>query len=91
MPGPDPIENEPVVSDIPTLLVAGRFDPVTPAGWAMDAARHLGNSQLLVFGGSGHGVLPGSACAASQVERFLDQPLRYVDGRCAETEDVEFE
>jgi pimeloyl-ACP methyl ester carboxylesterase len=91
LPAPDPIENEPVVSDIPTLLLAGRFDPVTPAGWARQAARHLDDGQVVVFAGSGHGVLPGSACAASLVERFLEQPLHTVDETCALAEDVDFE
>jgi pimeloyl-ACP methyl ester carboxylesterase len=91
MPAPDPVENEPVTSDIPTLLLAGRFDPITPEEWAHAAAEHLTDSQVVVFGGSGHGVLPGSDCAAALVETFLEQPGQPVDGTCADAEDVRFE
>ena len=38
-----PIENEPVVSDVPTLLLAGEFDPITPPAWARQAAETLTN------------------------------------------------
>jgi pimeloyl-ACP methyl ester carboxylesterase len=33
----DPVENEPVVSDIPTLLLAGDYDPITPPSFAQEA------------------------------------------------------
>ena len=27
----DPLVNEPVVSDVPALILAGQFDPITPS------------------------------------------------------------
>ena len=32
-------ENQPVSSDVPTLVISGEFDPVTPPTWAEDAAK----------------------------------------------------
>lgn len=45
---------EPVVSDIPVLLLAGEMDGVTPPSWALAVAKHLPNSRYLVIGGLGH-------------------------------------
>jgi pimeloyl-ACP methyl ester carboxylesterase len=65
---------EPVESDVPTLLLAGEFDPVTPPEWAEQAARHLSRSQLFVFPAIGHGVLDSHVCAAELVRAFLEAP-----------------
>jgi pimeloyl-ACP methyl ester carboxylesterase len=62
---------EPVVSDIPTLLLAGEFDPVTPAAHAELAAASLANSHVYVFPGYGHGVSVDSSCAAQMAGQFL--------------------
>ncbi len=39
---------QPVRSDVPALIVAGEWDPVTPVTMAKEIARHLPNSQLVV-------------------------------------------
>ena len=51
----DPIESEAVVSDIPTLLLSGQFDPTTPPRWADLAAETLSNSYSFVIPMAGHG------------------------------------
>jgi pimeloyl-ACP methyl ester carboxylesterase len=48
---------EPVVSDVPVLLLSGEADPVTPPENADEVAAHLSNSLHLVGQGQGHGVL----------------------------------
>ncbi len=50
----DPGFWEPVVSDVPVLLVSGVLDPVTPAAKGAEAARHLANSLHLVFETGSH-------------------------------------
>lgn len=37
----DPVENEPVISDIPTLILEGDYDPATPPAWGQLAAETL--------------------------------------------------
>ena len=64
----------PVVSDVPALLLAGEFDPVTPPEWAQSAQRHLRNANLFIFPAVGHGVLDSHVCAADLVRAFLDDP-----------------
>jgi pimeloyl-ACP methyl ester carboxylesterase len=44
----------PVRSNIPTLLIAGEYDPYTPPDWAATAARTLPNSRVLIVRGMGH-------------------------------------
>jgi pimeloyl-ACP methyl ester carboxylesterase len=40
---------QPVRSDIPVLILAGEYDPVTPVSMAKEIARFLPNSQLVVI------------------------------------------
>jgi pimeloyl-ACP methyl ester carboxylesterase len=78
----DPIENEPVVSDVPVLLVSGEFDPITPTRWARGAAENLSNSFFYVFPGFGHGVTRTSACALDIMLQFFDDPTTEPDTSC---------
>ncbi len=73
---------QPVRSDIPTLLLSGRFDPVTPAGFAAIAAQTLPNSYSFTFGAVGHGALLGGDCPTQIVGDFLDSPRDRPDARC---------
>ena len=61
-------------SPIPTLLLAGSFDAVTPTSWARIAARTLPNSTLLQFAGIGHFVTLASPCAQRVFASFLATP-----------------
>ncbi len=79
---PDPVENEPVVSDIPTLVVNGAFDPITPPNWAQQTAEALSNAYYYVFPGTGHGVLRSGDCGLSVMLSFLDDPQQAPDTSC---------
>ncbi len=78
----DKIETQPVVSDIPTLVVAGEFDPITPAKWAESAASHLSNSTFFLFLGGGHGVIDLDECTQGIMLAFLEDPTAKPDGTC---------
>lgn len=78
----DPIETQPVKSDIRTLVVAGEFDPITPAKWAESAASHLPNSFFFVFPGGGHGVIDMNECSSGIMQSFLDDPTSEPDASC---------
>lgn len=82
-------QNEPVVSDVPTLILAGEFDPVTPPAWGQLAAETLSNSQFVLVSGESHGVSP-SECGNDIVRQFLADPLSPVDAGCADDETVVF-
>lgn len=78
----DAKEAKPVVSDIPTLVVAGELDPITPAKWAQDAASYLSNSYFFLFPGGGHGVIDINDCSKGIMQAFLDDPTQEPDGSC---------
>ena len=77
-------ENQPVKSDIPTLLLSGYFDPVTPPEWGDEAAKHLTNSWHYVFPDAGHGVLfeSDAGCAESIALSFLAEPRNQPADAC---------
>jgi pimeloyl-ACP methyl ester carboxylesterase len=72
----------PIESDIPTLLLSGRFDPITPARNADDVARTLTNATSFVFPNTGHGAFQSEPCATGIVEAFLADPATKPDGSC---------
>ncbi len=63
--------NEPVVSAIPTLLLAGEYDPVTPPTQTQLAAASLSEAQTYVLPGFGHAVTYVSGCAMQMAREFL--------------------
>ena len=78
------VENLPVRSDIPTLLLAGQYDPITPPAWAYSAARYLSRSTVLEFPGVGHSVLDSGDCAQSIGLAFLNNPTGRLNTTCLE-------
>lgn len=74
--------DEPVVSEIPTLVLNGRFDPITPPAFGEQAARTLPNSYVFTFNNTGHGAATMDACAVSVVLQFLEDPARPPDASC---------
>ena len=65
---------QPVTSDIPSLLLSGAYDPVTPSVWGNFAAEHLENSWHFVFPNAGHDVLGSVPCATDVMTLFLADP-----------------
>lgn len=62
----------PLVSDVPTLLLSGGADPVTPAAYGEQAARTLRAAQHIVIADQGHGQLL-QPCVDRLMAQFLDQ------------------
>jgi pimeloyl-ACP methyl ester carboxylesterase len=61
----------PVASEVPTLILSGELDPVTPAVWGAQVARHLTRSRHVTMRGTGHGVVT-TACGNRLITRFLE-------------------
>jgi pimeloyl-ACP methyl ester carboxylesterase len=64
----------PLSSDIPTLLLSGEADPVTPPADAERAARKLTRYRHLILKGEGHGQL-GTGCIPRLTAEFLDNAV----------------
>jgi pimeloyl-ACP methyl ester carboxylesterase len=60
----------PVDAPIPTLMLSGELDPVTPPEWATLAAIHLPNSVQVVVPGATHGV-SAYGCVPELIARFV--------------------
>jgi len=78
----DPVENEPVASDIPALVFAGYFDPITTPEWCQRAAETLSNSYYFEFPNVAHGVMRSDECALRIGLAFLDDPWTEPDASC---------
>jgi pimeloyl-ACP methyl ester carboxylesterase len=63
--------HSPLVSAIPTLLLSGEADPVTPPADAERAARGLKSHRHLILGGEGHGQV-ATGCVPKLMAQFLD-------------------
>lgn len=81
----DPAIKTSLVSDIPTLVLAGEFDPITPPTYARLVASHLSNAYLFEFRGIGHGVMGSGPCATTVIQSFLDDPTTAPDAACVDT------
>ena len=79
-----PPVDDPVVSQVPTLILSGAFDPITPASYAEEAARTLPNSFSYVFPAGGHGQMLDGGCADRMILAFLDDPHAAPDTACEE-------
>ena len=75
--------NEPVVSDIPALVLAGEYDPITPPDGTKAVAGRLSRSTFVFFHGFGHGVTGDDPCATTIETAFLADPTASLDTSCA--------
>ena len=66
--------DEPVLSDVPTLVLNGRFDPITPPANGGEAARSLKRATVLTFPNTGHGAFQSEPCASAIVGAFVANP-----------------
>lgn len=77
------IENQPVSSDLPTLVLAGEYDPITPPSWGQDVARGFSRSHFVEFPGLGHGVSVSGDCPLAITQAFVADPTAELDTACA--------
>jgi len=78
--------HDPVVSDVPVLLISGSEDPVTPPEYGDEVAATLPNALHVVFAHRGHGFFDPEAiaCLYSIVEPvFASGSTAGVDTSCA--------
>jgi pimeloyl-ACP methyl ester carboxylesterase len=72
----------PLVSGVPTLVLAGEFDPVTPPAYGTEIVRNLSNARLLTVAGQGHSVI-NVGCMPRLVSRFVETlDAKGLDAKC---------
>lgn len=84
-------EEEPVISNIPTLIVAGEYDPITPPAYGRAAAETLSRSYFFEYPGMGHGVFDEYECPLTITLAFLDNPTEEPDASCIEDMQLRYE
>ena len=78
----DPSFKDPLVSDIPTLILEGELDPITPPACGRAVARYLTEVHFHELPGAGHDVLSAEECALGIAGDFLGDPARAPDASC---------
>ncbi|MCR9162169.1 MAG: alpha/beta hydrolase [Nannocystaceae bacterium] len=76
---------EPVVSDVPALVLSGAIDPVTPPRWGEHALAGLSNGRHIVVPGAGHGITTLPCADEVLAEFFATGDARGVDASCLES------
>jgi len=79
---PDAKENAPVTSDVPTLVLAGEYDPITPPAWGQQVADTLSRRFFYVFPGVGHGAATAHECPTGIMHAFVNNPAAEPDTSC---------
>jgi pimeloyl-ACP methyl ester carboxylesterase len=81
--GPAPLV--PAGTAVPTLVLAGEFDPVTRPSLSQHVAALIGpNARWIEFPRIGHNVRAFSPCGAKIVADFIDNPAQSLDTSCAD-------
>lgn len=78
----DSAVTEPVTSDIPTLIMAGEYDPITPPDWGRHAAETLANAYFFEYPGVGHAASLVAGCPPDMMIAFLEDPASAPDDAC---------
>ncbi len=78
-------ELKPLKSKIPTLLLSGDFDPITPPAYAATLIPALSRAHHVVFPTGSHGQAVTNECANTIIRRFLDDPTIAPDTSCVAT------
>ena len=81
---------EQVVSDVPTLIMSGEFDPILPPVNGDLMAETLSNSYVYTFPGLGHGTFARNDCPNSILLDFVNDPTTAPDAACIAGMGVQF-
>ena len=76
------IQKQPVVSNIPTLVLSDEYDPITPPANGRLAAQTLKNSYYFLFPGLGHGAEYTTSCVNSIISAFDDTSTQRPSSAC---------
>ena len=75
---------QPTRSTVPTLLLSGEFDPVTPPAGADEVLGGLPNGRHIVIRNNGHPIGNAERCIGAMIGQFLERASAdNIDQRCA--------
>lgn len=78
--------DEPVTANVPTLVLSGDFDPITPPPFGQAAAATIIPSYIYEFPAYGHGALTSGNCPNEIIAAFVRDPAHVPNAQCIETD-----
>lgn len=81
----DPVENQPLTSAIPTLMLSADIDAGCPAELSDAAVKRLSHGKNYFFPNRTH-TIAGSECAKQMIRQFLETADPNVDATCIQTD-----
>jgi pimeloyl-ACP methyl ester carboxylesterase len=83
VPAAKKVENQPVASDIPTMIITAEYDAYTPPAWGESAAKNLKNSFIFEVPWHGHGpAFSSPQCLREMIADFFDNPANPPKSDC---------
>jgi pimeloyl-ACP methyl ester carboxylesterase len=77
-------------TDVPTLIVSGRYDPITPAIFGDIVAGSVPQATHIVIPNGAHGAMLSNACAADIAKAFWANPTQTLDTSCVAEQRTQF-
>ena len=81
----DPDDSQPLISSLPTLILAGEYDPVTPPSFGKQIAANLENSDFIEIPGQGHAPAARGwdvSCPLTVTLTYINDPIAGPDASC---------
>jgi pimeloyl-ACP methyl ester carboxylesterase len=75
---------QPIISDVPVLILAGEFDPVTPPLFGEVTARTLSNSTFITVPSASHAAMFVDDCLMKIATDFISSPDKKISVECVE-------
>ncbi len=82
--------NEEFRTKVPTLIVSGRYDPITPANFGDTVARSNPHATHIIIPSGAHGAMLSNACAANIAKAFWQDPTQTLDTVCVGAQRTDF-
>lgn len=80
----DSLDKKSITSSIPSLFLAGEYDPTTPPKWTKEVAKGFENHYYFEVKRYGHGVAP-SPCGEALLTEFFNDPNTKPSSACIES------
>lgn len=85
IPAAKAIENKPIKSKIPTLILGAQYDAYTPPEWGKATSENLKNSFFFEISWVGHGPSFNSPpCISDMIAKFFDDPASRPGRECVD-------
>jgi len=76
------LEDQSIASDIPTLIINGELDPITPPEWGRQVMEGLSHAFFFEYPGQGHAPGLSHECPRSMVNAFFEDPSQAPSDAC---------